>query len=171
MPANSIREIYEFLSPTPLMTRQELDDYYSPRVNQVRGQDVVARLKLALGRTAGKSYYKAFLVGHSGVGKSTELTRLVCDVEDKFRALRFSATRELDPGSFQPFDILLLILADAVEVAAKPQNEGGLGAKIPDALLKELWNWFATEKETTKAATRKSALTPDEEGKVPGGLE
>jgi len=156
MPAESIREIYEFLSPTPLMTRQELDDYYSPRVNRVRGQDVVERLKLALGRVAGKSFYKAFLVGHSGVGKSTELTRLVCDVDARFRALRFSATRELDPGSFQPFDILLLILADAVELAARPQNEGGLGTAIPDPLLEELWNWFATETETTKAATHKS---------------
>jgi hypothetical protein len=157
MPAQSIREIYKFLSPTPLMTRAELDEYYSPRVNRVRGQDVVERLKLALGRAAGESYYKAFLVGHSGVGKSTELTRLVCDVEDTFRALRFSATRDLDPGNFQPFDILLLILADAVEIAAKPQSEGGLGATIPDALLEELWNWFATETETTKAATHKSA--------------
>ncbi|MSR56634.1 MAG: hypothetical protein EXS05_03040 [Planctomycetaceae bacterium] len=157
MPATSIREIYKFLQPTPLLTRQDLDDFYSVRVNRVRGQDVVARFKLALERTAGKGFYKAFLVGHSGVGKSTELTRLICDVEDNFRALRFSATRELDPGSFQPFDILLLILADAVEVAAKPRNEGGLDATIPDALLEELWNWFASENETTKAATHKSA--------------
>lgn len=157
MPANSIHNIYKHLSPTPLMTREELDTYYSQRVNRVRDQDVVARLKLALGRNFGSGYYKAFLVGHSGVGKSTELTRLICEMDNEFRALRFSATRELDPGSFQPFDILLLILADVVEVAAKPRADGGLDAQIPDALLQELWNWFATETETTKAATHKSA--------------
>jgi putative ribosome biogenesis GTPase RsgA len=81
VPATSIETIYEYLSPTPLMTREDLDKFYSPRVNKVRGQDVVARLKLALGRSAGKDYYKAFLVGHSGVGKSTELTRLIYDVD------------------------------------------------------------------------------------------
>jgi hypothetical protein len=157
MPAKSIHEIYKYLSPTPLMTPKELDEFYSPEVNRVRGQDVVARLKLALGRADGQTYYKAFLVGHPGVGKSTELTRLVRDMEGQFRAHRFSATRELDPGSFQPFDILLLILADAVEVVARPRDQGGLAAKVPDALLEELWNWFGTEKETTKAATHKSA--------------
>jgi len=154
--ATSIDKIYEYLSPAPLLTREELDKFYSERVNKVRGQDVVARLKLALGRSTGNDFYKAFLVGHSGVGKSTELTRLIFDVESQFRALRFSATRDLDPGNFQPFDILLLILSDAVEVAARPEAEGGLGAVLPDALLKELWDWFATETETIKAAEHRS---------------
>lgn len=157
MPAVSIHDIHKFLDPAPLMTREQLDEFYSDRVNDVRGQDIVARLKLGLERSHGKSHYKAFVVGHPGVGKSTELTRLVYQVEDKFRALRFSATRELDPGGFQPFDILLLILADAVEVATKPPAEGGLDAAIPDALLEELWNWFAVETETTTVATHKAA--------------
>lgn len=157
MSAKTIHEIHRHLSPKPLLTREELTAYYSDCVNRVRGQDVVDRLELALGRTTGQGFYKAFLVGHSGVGKSTELSRLIYKVDDRFRALRFSAIRELDPGSFQPFDILLLILADAVEVAAKPRELGGLEATIPDALLEKLWDWFATEKETTKAATSKSA--------------
>lgn len=157
MPADSIHNIYQFLSPTPLLTSDELKKYYSNGVNLVREQDVVERFKLGLRQTGDDSFYKAFLVGHPGVGKSTELTRLICDVGDKFRALRFSATSELDPGSFQPFDIVLLILADLIEAATKPKAKGGLAATLPDALCQELWNWFATETETTEAATSKSA--------------
>ncbi len=153
MTADSIDNVYQYLSPTPLLTCKELEEFYSDCVNAVRGQDVVARLKLGLHQTDAGSFYKAFLVGHPGVGKSTELTRLICDVDDRFRALRFSATTELDPGSFQPFDILLLILADLIETVAGPKDKGGLGKPPPDDLSQSLWSWFATEEETTKAAT------------------
>ena len=153
MTADSIDNVYKYLSPTPLLSCEDLAEYYSGYVNAVRGQDIVARLELGLHQTDARSFYKAFVVGHPGVGKSTELTRMICKVDGRFRALRFSATTELDPGSFQPFDILLLILADLIEAVARPVARGGLGTPPPADLSQALWDWFATEEETTKAAT------------------
>lgn len=57
-------------------------------MNEVRGDDRVVRFALGLNRSFQGSYYKALLMGHSGVGKSTELTRLIQRVEDKFCAIR-----------------------------------------------------------------------------------
>ena len=59
-------------------------------------------------------------MGHPGVGKFTELTRLVDRVSTRFRAIRFQVTKELDPGSFKPFDVLLLMMIRVVEESGKP---------------------------------------------------
>jgi len=76
-PATSLDDVYKTLFPEPLLTPDQVRAFYSDRLNAVRGDDKVARLALALNRAFGGNYYKAFLMGHPGVGKSTELTRLI----------------------------------------------------------------------------------------------
>lgn len=134
------------------MTAEEIRDFYSGKVNEARGEDKVVRLQLELDRAFGGNYYKTFLMGHPGVGKSTELTRLVQRIGGKYRTIRFSATMALDPSTFKPFDVLLLMMAEVTERIAKPINEGGAGEKVADELLKDIWEWFATETNTTTAA-------------------
>ncbi len=80
--ATTLEEAYKTLFPEPLMTSEELEVFYSPRLNDVRGDDRVTRLTFRLERAAG-GFCKAFLMGHPGVGKSTELSRLVRRVEEK----------------------------------------------------------------------------------------
>lgn len=153
-PATSLDDVYRTLSPEPLLTRDQVRAFYVDRLNTVRGDDKVARLALALNRVFGGNYYKAFLMGHPGVGKSTELTRLIQRVDDKYSAIRFSATSALDPASFKPFDVPLLMMADVTEWTAKPKKQGGAGQKPSDARLKEIWEWFATETKTFTETTR-----------------
>jgi len=155
--AMRLEDIYKTISPEPLRTKEDLDAYYRVEINELRGPDKIRLMKLGLERAFGSLPYKAFLMGHSGVGKSTEITRLINEVTDKYQAIRFSATAELDPINFQPFDILLLMMAELVERTAKPREEGGAGAKPSDDRLKEIWDWFATETETRKKAEEKSA--------------
>lgn len=141
--ATSLAEMYKTLSPKPLITREELDAFYSSQLNAVRGEDHVDRLALGLERAFGGSPFKAFLMGHPGVGKSTELSRLVQRIHDRYSVVRFSVKTELDPSSFKPFDLLLLMMAEVAE-RTKPS----------ETRLKELWDWFSQETHTVKRSTQ-----------------
>ena len=164
MPAEPLDEIDTTLTPDPLLTPEKLKKFYREELNAVRGDDKVARLQNGLKQAYKKEKpYKAFLMGHPGVGKSTELTRLIERVKGTFRVIRFSATREIDGLNFKPFDIVLIMMAEVAERTAKPIGEGGAGKRISDALLEKIWDWFATETETQTQATQKGA-------EIAGGL-
>jgi len=150
--ATTLEDVHKTLSPKPLLNQKELRAFYRDEVNEVRGGDAIARPVLGLQRAYGANFYKAFLMGHSGVGKSTELTRLALRVGEQYQVIRFSATNDLDPASFKPFDVLLLMIAEVAERTAQPEKEGGAGKKPSDRRLEEIWNWFATDKETLTEA-------------------
>ena len=147
-PATTLDDVHKTLSPEPLMTRPEIEAFYRGRLNEVRGGDKVGDLALGLEDSWGGGFYKGFLMGHPGVGKSTELTRLVDRVSTRFRAIRFQVTKELDPGSFKPFDVVLLMMIRVVEETGKPVSEGGAGRAPSEGLLREVETWFATEEAT-----------------------
>src|SRR4051795_13259039 len=84
-PANTLDDVYKTISPEPLLTQAELDAFYVPDLNRVRGGDKVESMALGLNRSSGGAFYKAFLMGHPGVGKSTEMTRLVRRVAETYR--------------------------------------------------------------------------------------
>lgn len=152
--ATSLAEVYKTLSPKPLVTREELDAFYSSQLNAVRGEDHVDRLALGLDRAFGGSQFKAFLMGHPGVGKSTELSRLVQRIHDRYSVVRFSVKTELDPSSFKPFDLLLYMMAEVAERTARPRAEGGAGREPSETRLKELWDWFNQEIRTVSRSTQ-----------------
>jgi len=154
--ATTLDDIHLTLSPEPLETREEIEAFYRDELNQVRGGDKTQRLKLGLRRAIqGRSFYKACLMGHQGVGKSTELTRLINDeaVQQQFCAIRFSVTKELDPGNFNPLDVLLLMIAEVVQHTAQPIDQGGAGQHPDRVRLQEVWDWFASEKVLREQAT------------------
>ena len=99
-------------------------------------------MTLELRKSFGGLYYRRFLTGHSGTGKSTELTRLARNLEDRFEFLRLSAQRELSPFSAQPFDILDVMAALLVERVQELELE------IDGKLLERVHGWFAEVLET-----------------------
>jgi hypothetical protein len=147
-PATTLDDVYKTVSPEPLLTPSELEAFYRDDLNRVRGGDKVESMALGLHRSSGGAFYKAFLMGHPGVGKSTEMTRLVRRVVEKFRALRFSVTADLDPGSFKPFDVLLLMMFRIVEETKKPVGQGGASQSPKDERLQNVLDWFAKETST-----------------------
>lgn len=147
-PATNLDEVFKTLSPEPLKNQEELHAFYGDKVNEVRGSDVVREMKVGLNRAFGGAHYKAFLMGRSGVGKSTEITRLLDRVKGKYRPIRFNALSDLDPGNFKPFDVLLLMM---ILVAEKTQDE--TGSPPPDGTLQKIWDWFATETHTRAQQT------------------
>ena len=65
--------------------------------------------------------FKAFLLGHPGVGKTTEVNKLLLELDKQFRPLRLSVLSELNPGTLRYYDVLLLILIRVVfEVSRAP---------------------------------------------------
>jgi hypothetical protein len=152
-PAQSLQEVYLTLRAEPLTTEAELSAFYRQEVNAVRGGDKVLRLEQGLKRAYGVTYFKAFFMGHQGVGKSTEVSRLAIKITQQFRIIRFSAINNLDPRSFKSLDIVLTMMADVAKETSKPVSEGGAGKAPPDARLREIWDWFATEKDTHEQAT------------------
>jgi hypothetical protein len=114
-------------------------------------------MALGLERSWRADFYKAFLIGHSGVGKSTELTRLVEKMSGRFRAIRFQINNDLDPRNFKPFDILLLMMIKIVEETARPVEDGGASKAPSEGLLQAFVDWFAAE-ETTVTQSRKTGV-------------
>lgn len=153
--ADTLEAIQRAFDPAPLETPAELDEFYVEDLNETRGDDKIQRVALGLSRATAEKRYKAFVMGHAGVGISTELSRLSIHptVKPRFRTLRFSANRDLDPVNFKPFDVVLIIALRLAEETAKPVEEGGTGSPPADDLLRPLLDWFSVEKKTTKTST------------------
>ena len=153
-PAQSLEEVYRTLQPSPLETPAQLKAFYKEEMNAVRGGDKMKRLEIGLNRAhKDRNYFKAFFMGHQGVGKSTELSRLIERVKDNFYTIRFSALSTLDPSNFRPLDVVLMMMVDVAEQTAKPVKEGGANKKPPQERLQEILEWFATEINTKEKAT------------------
>jgi hypothetical protein len=147
-PAQSLADAYKTLQPDPLISADELKAFYREELNTVRGGDKVARLAQGLDRAyTSQSYFKAFFMGHQGVGKSTELSRLEAKVASNFQTIRFSAVNNLDARNFKSLDIILTMMVDVAERTRRPIKEGGAGRSIPEQRLREIRDWFADEKE------------------------
>ena len=160
-PATQLEDIYRTLEPDALVKADELAAFYAVEINQVRGGDKMQRIALRLNRAHGdRRYFKACVMGHRGVGKSTEISQLLTQIDQKFQPLRFSAVSVLDPGSFKPLDVLLVMIIDVVEKTAQPIKEGGAGKRPSDRRLQELWDWFSTTK-VTKEEGRNSTITAE----------
>jgi hypothetical protein len=123
--AATLPEIPQTMQPEALETPEELKAFYQPQIDVVRGVNRTGELNLCLEDAhAARRPFKAFLSGHPGVGKTTELSRLVLDQEQRFRPVRISVTSELNPGALRYYDVLLLILIRLVYEVTQPKIIG-----------------------------------------------
>ena len=152
-PAQNLDEVYRTVSTQPLIALDEFHAFYRGQVNDVRGGDKVGLMARKFHQSFDGAFYKTFLMGHSGVGKSTEMTRLSLDVSDKFRVIRFSAQTDLDAAGFKPFDVLLVVMIKLAEDMVKPVTDGGAGLELSKGLMQEVHAWFDAEKRTTTKDT------------------
>jgi hypothetical protein len=151
-PATALDQLYLTLRPEPLEKPEEFRKFYRAEVNEVRGEDTVARLSSRLQQSFGALPFRAFVMGHPGVGKSTEISRLLQRVKDQHVGVRLSVATELNPASFKVFDILLLMLARLAETA-KDLNAIPFQGDRSEALVRDITQWFANE-QTRNSRTR-----------------
>ncbi|MBV9759164.1 MAG: hypothetical protein JO340_01255 [Acidobacteriaceae bacterium] len=169
-PASTLDELYLTLSPEPLISKEEFDRFYRSEINKVRGEDTVVQLSRKLQRSYGAAPFKTFVMGHSGVGKSTELSRLLLRVADQHCGVRLSVARELNPASFQIFDVLLLMIIRLAE-EANELNPSFVGSMMPGSLLDDLERWFGEEvvkRSESRAASIEAEAGAGVKGASPG---
>ncbi len=92
-------------------------------------------------------------MGSPGVGKTTELNRLITDIQDHYSCLYFSVLQSLDGRNFKATDMLLLMMILLVEKTQQPVDQGGAGSHPRSDLLTGIWKWFQVEKEIFKEQT------------------
>lgn len=169
-PALTLADAPRTLSPRPLVEAAEFEAFYRAGINQLRGQDLVRRMVRRLRQTrTTKDFFKAVLMGHAGAGKSTELTRLTREPEvlKGFRVIRFGRATNLDPGNFQAFDVLLLMIHELVQRTSQPTDAGGAGRYPSKESLTKLEEWFVQTKvtslvESSGSLTAASGIGSDE---------
>jgi hypothetical protein len=154
--AAQLSDVYKTVSPEPLMNSQELDAFYNPEIIAIRGEKVMLKIQTRLLRADKNRPFKAFLMGHPGVGKSSALTCLIQETKEHFRAIRFSAKEQLDMVNFKAFDVLLLTVTELAEQCDKPIEQGGCGHRVDKNLIRALWDWYAT---TEVSKTKRKELT------------
>ena len=155
-PATNLDDLYRTLRPEPLIDPEEFKRYYRGQVNQVRGEDTVARLSLKLQQAYRALPFKAFLMGHPGVGKSTEVSRLLERVKAQHIGVRLSIATELNPANFKVFDVLLLMLIRLAEEADRMQAVPVEGI-LSEHLVSSIQQWFGTE-QVKKSRTETNAV-------------
>jgi len=147
-PVTDLKAVEKVLSLEPLRTNEELDRFYRGEVNEVRGEDATERLAMKYGQAFDGAPYKTFVMGHPGVGKSTEISRLLRQLAGQYRGIRFSIASELNPYSFKIFDVLLLMMIKAVEESRALLGAGVWDSAITKGLLDDILAYFADEKIT-----------------------
>ena len=144
-PASTLAETEETLKPVPLSTPAELQAFYSEKYREARGTDRIAHLGVKLSRCYQRQLFHGFVTGHPGVGKSTEISKLLLNQSDRFNAVRISAATEMFPGDFRIHDLLWLMTIRVLEAARSPAISGFSGVLPPNLLeavryeLSERW--------------------------------
>ena len=134
-PATTLAQIPRTLHPEALETPEELQAFYKTEIENARGIDRTGQMKICLEDAhAAQLPFKAFLLGHPGVGKTTEVNKLLLELEQQFRPLRLSVLSELNPGTLRYYDVLLLILIRLVFEVSQAQVIGFEDTDLPKML-------------------------------------
>jgi hypothetical protein len=103
--------------PNPLIA-EEMPQFYSDSLNKRRGNHLLRRIKDDLLESAEQGFFfQGIMYGNRGVGKSTEINRLLDnpDIKSRFVVIRLDALNELNPQTFSVADVLLLIVTNLIE--------------------------------------------------------
>ena len=136
-PARTLAEVAATLLKRPLETPEQFSAFYSEKYGRARGIDRFAHLRVELTRCYLGAPFHGFVMGHPGVGKSTEISRLFFRVEDKFQPIRLSAAEEIYPGDFRLQDLLWLMIVRMIEATNSP-TVIGFSAKLSPSLLEDV---------------------------------
>jgi hypothetical protein len=149
--ATTLRGVDAVLAPEPLLSSEDLKAWYrgEDRLRDLRGRDVAKVLAVGLDRDVQGPPFMAFVMGRSGVGKSTELTRLGEMVGSRYQTLRFSVRDQLDPRFFTAFDVILLIC-----VLLSEKTKEVTGEPPQPSIMQELLGWYAEGDESVTNETK-----------------
>ncbi len=127
-----------------------------------RGEQTRQLLAKRFRRKQGGTFHHVVFASHRGAGKSTELHQLTYELTDRYRSLYLESNVEMDPNRIEMED-LLLVLAQQLE-----ERMRSWGYPLDDALLGEVFGWFA---EIIKSTEVGITYTAELSGEAGGGIE
>jgi hypothetical protein len=151
-PAHNIDDAYHACHPE--LPLEPKDSRYIDLTPVRGGQNLATIITRRIRRTPLPEFHKQLITGHRGCGKSTELKQLQAKLRhEKFFAVYFDVENVLDLGDLNYLGVLLAV----ARAVAEAMSEAKL--KIPQALLKNLDNWFAERILTIERAYRRRSNT------------
>ena len=154
-----LEQFYEVCNPAePIDMKNPQKRRYYVDFATVRGTKVIRSLKRVISHLSPNKPTCQLFTGHIGCGKSTELSRLQAELEEKgFHVVYFEAKEDLE---FDDVDISDILLAIAHQVSASlQQSKIKLSTEGLQGFVNELWSILKTPVEFSEA-----------EVSLPGGL-
>ena len=150
-PAVRLDEVNSTLLDEPL----QVDEWalYEPEVNWTRGEDAARAMAIRLKQARGRAFYKVFFSGNIACGKSTEITRLLKDLNGLYVGVRIDIRNWVNTSDFEAHEILLAIVFAMNDAMVDKVVELNLQAQPDSELIRQIENWT---KETEYVDTVKS---------------
>jgi hypothetical protein len=146
--ATNLRDIKLSLDPRPL-TPPELPAFF---VDTAVARDPSSNRRIEIAEELETDdHVKVLLAGHSGCGKSTELTKFCSDQSDRFFAVPFSIRSEATLSNVSIEQLLVLIVERVLSRA------DSFAERLSPETLESVYKWF-DETFTKREATRESKI-------------
>ncbi len=145
-----LTRFFKASNPTRTLDLSKAEDrQYYIDISSVRGTDIINQLKRTIMLSQNDPTCQLF-TGHIGCGKSTELSRLKKELEDKgFHVVYFESSQDLDMADVDISDILLAIAAQLSQSLEKAQIK--LQPNLFQSLLQEAVNLLNSDITSVKA--------------------
>jgi len=135
-----LREIRKSCDLGPLKTAEALDRYW---VDTDNARDVLYSVRESLrDLLEDREDVKILFCGHGGTGKSTELNKLVQELDGAYLVVGFSILHEMNPVDVNGED-LILVLMERLVAAAQAKN-----LPVDSVALQKVHDYFANYTET-----------------------
>jgi hypothetical protein len=143
--ATDVAGIPRAFRPDPLRA-EEMEEFYSDSLNKRRGNHLLRRIKDDLLESADQGFFfQGILYGNRGVGKSTEINRLLSspEIESRFVVIRLDALNELNPQTYSVADVLLVIVSNLIECCEEKCKARGQAFHEAGTMLRDLQQQLA----------------------------
>lgn len=135
--ATNLRQILKVYEPNPLQG----DDFNKFHVDasDARGDNSSEKISMFFSELK-DTPQKILFMGHRGSGKSTELWKVITDLEPNFKIISFSIKEEIDIIDLKYIDLIFLILKKLLD-SVKDEK-----INLGDSLIDNLYNYWYGKK-------------------------
>jgi hypothetical protein len=154
-PAARLDAVHSTLLDEPL----QVDEWalYEPDLNLARGEDAAKAMAWMLKQSRGGAFYKVFFSGNVSCGKSTEITRLLKELEGLYAGVRIDIRKWVNSSDLEAHEVLLAIVFATNDAMLAKVEELDLQAQPDPELVRQIENWAKETEYVDSTKTERSA--------------